>query len=151
MRAAGSWRAAEAVDRVVLDSGDRARRREGGTAFFLDFPRVVSLRHGDGLVLNDGSIVAVVGTPEALVEVRAAHPAALARLAWHIGNRHIDVQIAGDALRLRRDHVIEAMLAGLGASLSFVDAPFDPEPGAYEGAHGGDAVGDDPIGNGHDG
>jgi urease accessory protein len=63
-------------------------RGEGGTAFFLDFPRVVSLRHGDGLVLNDGSIVAVVGTPEALVEVRAGNPVALARLAWHIGNRH---------------------------------------------------------------
>jgi urease accessory protein len=82
-------------------------------------------------VLDDGGIVRIVGRPEALIEIAAADSHELARLAWHIGNRHIDVQIVGDRLRIRRDHVIEDMLRGLGARLAPVDAPFDPEQGAY--------------------
>jgi len=63
--------------------------------------------NGDGLVLEDGTIVRVTGKPEALIEITATNPQELARLAWHIGNRHTDVQIVGDKLRIRRDHVLE--------------------------------------------
>jgi urease accessory protein len=97
----------------------------------LDLPQATALRDGDGLVLDDGAIVRVAGRPEPLVEITAANGHELARLAWHIGNRHIDVQIAGDRLRIRRDHVIEDMLRGLGARLATIEAAFDPEQGAY--------------------
>ncbi|CAL8969602.1 Urease accessory protein UreE 1 [Rhodoplanes serenus] len=125
------------VDRVVLDADDRHRRRvamtgEGGTAFLLDLPRAVALRDGDGLRLEDGRIVRVVARPEPLVEITAESPDGLARLAWHIGNRHTAMQVAGGRLRIRRDHVLEAMLRGLGATLAAIEAPFDPEAGAYD-------------------
>jgi urease accessory protein len=128
------------IDCVVLDAGERHRRRivltaEGGTKFLLDLPQATALRDGDGLVLEDGSIVRVAGKPESLVEITAANPQQLARLAWHIGNRHIDVEIIGGRLRMRRDHVVEDMLRGLGAQLSPVEAPFEPEPGAYGHEH----------------
>jgi urease accessory protein len=106
---------------------------ERGTIFLLDLPQAVALRDGDGLVLDDGSVIRVTGKPEPLVEIVVRTPQELARLAWHIGNRHIDVQVVGDRLRIRRDHVLEAMLRGLGAQLTPVEAPFDPEPGAYAG------------------
>jgi urease accessory protein len=86
-------------------------------------------------VLDDGSIVLVAGKPEPLLEIAAASPHELARLAWHIGNRHTDVQIVGECLRIRRDHVLEDMLRGLGAKLTPIDAPFDPEHGAYGHGH----------------
>jgi urease accessory protein len=134
---------AAAIDRVVLDAGDRNRRRivltgEKGTEFLLDFAKPVSLRDGDGLLLDDGSIVFVAGTPEPLVEISAHTPLDCARLAWHLGNRHTDVQIVGDRLRIRRDHVLEDMLRGLGAHLTTLDAPFDPEAAAphHEHDHG---------------
>ena len=79
----------------------------------------------------DGALVRVTGQAEPLVEIAAANAQELARLAWHIGNRHTEVQIAGDKLRIRRDHVLEEMLRGLGATLAYVDAVFDPEHGAY--------------------
>src|SRR5262245_47925536 len=140
IRTAGTWNAATAIDRVVLDAHERHRRRialtgEGGTAFLLDLPQATALKDGDGLVLDDGTIVRVAGKPEPLIEVAAASPRELARLAWHIGNRHTDVQVIGDKLRIRRDHVLEEMLRGLGARLTPVEAPFDPEQGAYTHGH----------------
>jgi urease accessory protein len=140
VRLAGTWNATAAVDRVVLDADERHRRRvvltgERGTTFLLDLPRATALRDGDGLVLEDGAIVRVAGKPEPLVEIAAASAHELARLAWHIGNRHTDVQVVGDTLRIRRDHVLEEMLRGLGARLTLVEAPFDPEPGAYGHGH----------------
>jgi urease accessory protein len=125
------------IDRVVLDAAERHRRRivhtaEGGTRFLLDLPHATALRDGDGLVLDDGSVVRVVGTPEPLVEIAAENSQQLAQLAWHIGNRHTEVEIVGGRLRIRRDGVIEEMLRGLGAKLTFVEAPFEPEAGAYE-------------------
>jgi len=134
IRRAGQWNSAAAVDRVVLDSGDRNRRRavfagERGTALLIDWPQPVMLRHGDGLVLDGGAIVAVVGEQEPLAEIHARTPLALVRLAWHLGNRHTDVQISRDCLRIRRDHVLEDMVAGLGATVTPVEAPFDPEAG----------------------
>jgi urease accessory protein len=145
IKSAGAWNAADAVDRVTLDAHGRHRRRivltgERGTIFLLDLPHAIALRDGDGLVLDDGAMVRVAGHPEPLMEIAAADTHELARLAWHIGNRHVDVQIVGDRLRIRRDHVIEDMLRGLGAILVPVEAPFDPEHGAYDHYHGDDHV-----------
>ena len=133
---AGAWDAASAVDFIVLDAQDRHRRRvvfvgEHGATYLLDLPRPAQLRDGDALVIEDGALVRVTGKPEPLVEIAAANAQELTRLAWHIGNRHTEVQIVGDRLRIRRDHVLEDMLRGLGATLHFVDAVFDPEHGAY--------------------
>lgn len=144
IRRAGAWNRYAAIDRVVLDSGDRHRRRavltgQRGTAILLDRPHPVSLRDGDGLVLEDGGIVAVVGEPELLAEVEANVPRMLISLAWHLGNRHTDVQISGDRIRIRRDHVLEEMVVGLGGLVTLVEAPFDPEPGASNGHGHGDA------------
>jgi len=141
IKTSGAWPAAAVADRIVLDAGDRNRRRivltgEKGTSFLLDFPSPVTLRDGDGLVLDDGSIVEVVGAPEALIEVSAHNALETVRLAWHLGNRHTDVQIVGGKIRLRRDHVLEDMLRGLGAYVSELDAPFDPEPASPHGHHG---------------
>ena len=94
------------------------------------------LHDGDGLVLDDGSVILVAGKCEALVEITAAGAQELARLAWHIGNRHTDVQVVGERLRIRQDRVLEEMLRGLGAHLTAVEAPFEPEPGAYGQDHG---------------
>jgi urease accessory protein len=95
---------------------------------------VTTLRDGDGLVLENGAIVRVAGKHESLVEIAGSPACDLARLAWHLGNRHADVQVVGDRLRIRRDHVLEDMLHGLGARLAPVEAPFEPESGAY--SHG---------------
>jgi urease accessory protein len=141
---AGCWRAADAIDRVVLDADERFRRRivlagEGGLRFLLDFAEATPLRDGDGLLLDDGAVVAVAAKPEPLVEVAAGAgdgASDLARLAWHLGNRHAEVEITGDRLRMRRDHVLEDMLIGLGAVLTPFEAPFEPERGAYQHGHG---------------
>ena len=140
IRRAHEWNSVEAVDFIALDAQDRHRRRvvfvgEHGATYLLDLPRPAQLRDGDGLVLEDGRIVRVAGKPEPLIEVSAANPSELARVAWHIGNRHAEVQVVGGRLRVRRDHVLEEMLRGLGAEFRILEAPFDPEPGAYD--HGG--------------
>jgi urease accessory protein len=153
---AGTWRATDAIDRVVLDADDRYRRRivligEGGTRLLLDLAEVTALHDGDALVLeDDGAFVVVVAKPEPLVEIAAENAAALARLSWHLGNRHTELQIASDKLRMRRDHVLEQMLAGLGARLTIIEAPFEPERGAYEHEHDGreNGVGDEGGGRG---
>ncbi|HMK81613.1 MAG TPA: urease accessory protein UreE [Xanthobacteraceae bacterium] len=136
---AGTFDRARAVDRVVLDADDRVRRRivlttEKGARLLLDFAGPMMLRDGDGLVLDDGSVVVVTGQAEPLVEVGAQAPADFVRLAWHIGNRHTDIQFMPERFRIRRDHVLEEMLRGLGARLTPLEAPFDPEPAA---PHGG--------------
>jgi len=136
--AAGAWDSHRAIDRVVLDADERQRRRivlagEKGTKALLDLASPVTLRDGDGLVLDDGSIVLVAGRAEALLELTGKAPIDAVRLAWHIGNRHTDVQFVGQALRIRQDHVLEEMAKGLGAKVTHVDAPFDPEPGAPHG------------------
>ncbi|MBR0678904.1 urease accessory protein UreE [Roseomonas eburnea] len=133
---AGSWPEAEARDAVLVDFDDRYRRRrlytgDGGLAFLLDLPEATVLRDGDGLALATGGFVRVKAAPEPLVEITADSHEHFARLAWHLGNRHLPTQIAGDRLLIRDDHVIVHMLEGLGATLRKVDAPFDPEGGAY--------------------
>jgi urease accessory protein len=137
---AGTWRDSEAIDCVVLDADDRYRRRvaltaEGGLRFLLDLPEATALRNGDGLVLGDGAIIAVVGKPEPLAEITAPDAAALARLAWHLGNRHTELQVVGDRIRIRRDRVLEDMLRGLGARVTAIEAAFEPERGAYDHGH----------------
>ena len=137
----GTWDRARAVDRVMLNTDDRVRRRivlttETGMKLLLDFARPMMLRDGDGLVLEDGSVVEVAGQVEPLAEVSAKTATEFVRLAWHIGNRHTDIQFLDQSFRIRRDHVLEAMLIGLGATLTAIEAPFDPEQGAY--AHGHD-------------
>ena len=126
---------ADAGDRVVLDYRDRFLRRKrlttlGGAVLLVDLPETVSLDEGDALVLADGGLVAVEAAAEPLLEVTAA-PEALARLAWHIGNRHTPAEIAGGRILVQRDHVIADMLARLGAPARDVEAPFRPEGGAY--------------------
>jgi urease accessory protein len=129
------------VDHVVLDADDRQRRRivltgEKGTQVLLDLEKPVALRDGDGLVLEDGSIVQVAGQTERLLEITPSSPRDFVRLAWHLGNRHTDVQIAGDRIRIRYDHVLEEMLVGLGAKVTPLEAAFDPEAGAPQDGHG---------------
>jgi urease accessory protein len=132
------------ADAVVLDFDDRHRRRMAmtgtrGLNFLLDLEIAVALRGGDALVLEDGRLVEVVAAPEPLLEIRGRDPHHLIRLAWHLGNRHLPTQIMARALRTRRDHVIEAMVRGLGARVIEIEAPFDPESGAYAGAAHGHA------------
>jgi urease accessory protein len=140
VRQAGQWDDAAAIDRVVLDASERHRRRlvltaEHGTTLLLDLPHATTLRDGDGLVLDDGTLVRVIGKPEPLLEIAAANARELARLAWHLGNRHTDVQVIGERLRIRPDHVLAEMLERLGAKVTAIEAPFDPESGAYDVRH----------------
>ncbi len=93
------------------------------------------LRGGDLLVGSDGRIIEVVASPEKVVNVECAGPTELARAAYHLGNRHVAVQVGEGYLRLAADHVLEDMLLGLGAKLSMLEAAFEPEAGAYGGAH----------------
>ncbi len=154
---AGRWSGAPA-DTVLLDFDERYRRRVtmtgvGGLEFLLDLPEATMLRGGDGLRLEDGRTVEVVAEPEPLAEIRAADPLALARLAWHLGNRHLPTEILPKGLRIRRDPVIEAMAGGLGARVIALEAPFNPEGGAYVKASTGDSQGHDhdhDHGHGHD-
>jgi len=124
----------------VLGFDDRHRRRMAmtgtrGLKFLLDLENAVALRGGDALVLEDGRLIEVVAAPEPLAEIRGTDPQHLVRVAWHLGNRHLPTQIAGRGLRIRRDHVIEAMVKGLGARVIEIEAPFDPEGGAYASDH----------------
>jgi urease accessory protein len=137
VRAAHRWTEPPA-DTVVLDFDDRHRRRMAmtgtrGLEFLLDLENAVVLRGGDALVLDDNRLVEVVAAPEPLAEIRGGDPQHLVRLAWHLGNRHLPTQIMPRGLRIRRDHVIEAMVKGLGARVIEIEAPFDPEGGAYAG------------------
>ena len=124
------------ADTVVLDREDRHRRRmamtgEGGLAFLLDLAEATVLADGDGLVLEDGRIVRVRAAEEDVVAITAASPAELVRIAWHLGNRHLPTELHPDRLVIRRDHVIEAMVEGLGGRLAPARAAFRPEGGAY--------------------
>ncbi len=129
-----------AEDTILLDFDRRHRRRimlctDGGKNILLDLPTAVRLRHGDGLRLLDGSIVRIVARPEKLLEIHAHDEGELVRIAWHLGNRHLPVQLLGERIRLRADHVIEEMVERLGGHVDHIEAPFDPEPGAYAGGH----------------
>ena len=132
----GAWQVKPA-DTIILDYEGRYRRRIAmtcvrGTEFMLDLPDAVILQNGDALVLDDGRLVEIVAAPEELAELRCADVMQLARIAWHLGNRHITAQIMPNRIRIRRDHVIEDMARGLGAKLAHIEAPFEPDRGAYD-------------------
>ena len=133
---AGGWDPARQSDQVSLTFDLRHRRRialttDTGAALLLDLAQTQHLRDGDGLETDAGGVIRVAALAEPLLELTAPDPAALARLAWHLGNRHLPVQILSGALRIRPDHVIADMARGLGAAARALSAPFDPETGAY--------------------
>lgn len=132
----------QSIDLVRLDHDLRTRRRmvfttQAGHPILLDMPRTVRLRDGDVLRLEDGAFVRVEAIAESLTEISAPSVAALIRIAWHLGNRHLPTQLMpapeGGTLRIRHDHVIEDMVRGLGGECAHRMAPFDPEGGAYGG------------------
>ena len=110
-------------------------KSDGGIKFLLDLPKAQLLRQGDGLQLSDGRVVEVQSALEQLYQIQADNSQHLLRLAWHMGNRHLPTQVMADHILIRRDHVIKEMLEGLGAKVTIIEAPFDPEGGAYEGHH----------------
>ncbi len=145
---AGGWAPEREVDAVLVDYDRRHRRRillatEGGQEILLDLPQAVRLRHGDGLLLDSGGVVAVRARAESLADIHAHGDSEMVRIAWHLGNRHLPVQLRGGHIRIRADHVIEAMVEQLGGHVERVEAPFDPEAGAYAGGHQYSADDDD--------
>jgi urease accessory protein len=137
---AGSWPRESARGTVTLAYDDRHRRRvrlvaDDGGEFLLDLAEAIVLRDGDGLRLDDGAWLAVRAAAEEVCDIACPTPEALARIAWHLGNRHLPVQIVAGGLRIRDDHVIVAMLEGMGAAVTRKKAPFDPEGGAYARSH----------------
>lgn len=138
-----------ASERLELDFNYRTKSRlrarlasDEEVGLFL--PRGTVLRGGQKLMARDGRVVEVVAAPENLIEVRCSDPFELARAAYHLGNRHVAVELGDGYLRIRADHVLEGMLIGLGASVLPVRAPFEPEAGAY--APGHQHAGDDSTG-----
>ncbi len=141
---------ADAADHVDLDYDARFLRRKrlttvSGLSVLVDLPEAVSLDHGDGLLLKAGGVIGVRAQAEPLLAVRGAN---LARLAWHIGNRHTPCQIESDRLLIREDHVLRHMLEGLGAAVETLTGPFRPEGGAY--GHGRTMGHDHGHSHGHD-
>jgi urease accessory protein len=140
--AAGAADGKPVVDTVILTPEQRRAPRGTvtgvkGTRCVFDLAEPAALRMGDSLLLDDGNLIEVVAEPEPLIEARAKDLTALARLAWHLGHRHVPVQLFANRLRVRRDAAIEVLLARLGAKLVAIEAPFDPEGGAYvAAAHG---------------
>ena len=123
---------AEAEDHIALTYEARlvCRKRltsAGGRDFLVDLPETISVNEGDCFVIDDGTRIAVRAAPEALLAITGD----LARLAWHIGNRHTPCRIEPGRLLIQRDHVLAAMLTQLGAALTEVEEPFTPEGGAY--------------------
>ena len=123
----------DATDTVTLDYEARFLRRkrlvsDAGEPFLVELAETRSLNQGEGFRLDDGRIIAVMAAAEPLLAVRHGN---LARIAWHVGNRHTPCQIADDHILIREDKVLQAMLEGLGASVTQVTAPFTPEGGAY--------------------
>jgi urease accessory protein len=135
-RPAGLWPQEKAAGTLTLDFDTRHRRRiqlmtDQGEDILLDLPKAVAMSDGDGLQLEDARWLKVQAAAESIVEIRHKDPHQLVRLAWHLGNRHLPTEIQDDVLRIRPDHVIEHMLSAFGAELVQVQAPFQPEGGAY--------------------
>ena len=140
-RPAGHWPKEKVAGTLTLDFDARHRRRirltaDQGEDVLLDLQKAVAMADGDGLQLEDGRWLEVQAAAESIVEVRHKDPHQLIRLAWHLGNRHLPTEIRDHVLRIRPDHVIEEMLHGFGAELAKVQAPFQPEGGAYGNGHG---------------
>ena len=141
------------VDTLTVPYDERYRRRilltgASGADFLLDLPEAVVLQSGDGLELEEGGYIEVIAAVEPLMEAEPGDTVPLARLAWHIGNRHLEAEITATSIKLRRDHVIADMLRGLGANVRDIEAPFSPEGGAY--GHGRTHSHDHGSHHGHD-
>jgi urease accessory protein len=126
------------ADRIVLDAEARHIRRklltaQSGLEFLVDFPLAAHLHDGEALVLEDQSLIAIEAAKENLMEVTVPNIADLTKLAWHIGNRHLEAQIEPTRILLKRDAVIASMLRQLGATVREVKEKFQPEHGAYHG------------------
>lgn len=133
--------AAPPADSLTLPQDDRVRRRilltcDGGLEVMLDLPQTTAMKDGDHLLLDDGRSVVIRAAIEPLMQAVPPAPTDLPRICWHVGNRHMAAQIEPDRLLLRRDKVIAEMLRGLGCAVSDIDAPFEPERGAYSHGHG---------------
>ena len=140
-RSAGDWPEHDAAAALTLDFDGRHRRRtrlvtDEGEEVLLDLPKAEAIADGDGLQLDDGRWLRVRAASEPAVEIRHPDVGQLTRLAWHLGNRHVPTEIGTDVLRIRPDHVIEAMLRILGGELRNVQVPFQAEAGAYTAGHG---------------
>lgn len=127
----GDW--ADPGDSVILTYEERFLRRkvlrtDRGEKFLVDLEQTVSVDGGDAFELDDGRLIEVVAAKEALFQITGDD---LPRLAWHIGNRHTPCQIEPGRLLIQRDRVIEVMLSHLGATVTEVTEPFQPEGGAY--------------------
>ena len=130
------------VEQVVLPHDLRHLRRkllhlESGEMVMLDLKEAVLFATGDLLVREDGELIEIVAAPEKLFEIKARDRLHLIEMAWHLGNRHLAAQIEEDRILILRDHVIRAMLEGLGAEVADVTEPFQPARGAYH-SHGHD-------------
>lgn len=139
---AGQPRSGAIADTLLLDY-DQRRTPDGvltglkGTQVQIAIAKSESLATDDCLVLDDGRLIEIVARPEPLLEVRAPDVAGLARLAWHLGDRHILAELHERRLRVRRDPAAEKLLASLDAKVTPIEAPFEPEGGAYSsGQHG---------------
>ena len=135
VRPAGSW-TGPIADRVELAYDERHRRRvvltcASGRKVLLDLAEAQVLGHGDALDTGDGVLIEVRAAPERLAEIACAEKTELVRVAWHLGNRHLPTQILEESLRIREDHVILDMLQKMGARTELIEAPFNPEGGAY--------------------
>lgn len=127
-------------DVAVLAHDERHLRRRvielaRGDKILVDLPEPVALESGDVLVLDDGRHAEIIAAEEEVYDIRPRDPVHLAELAWHIGNRHLAAMIEPDRILILRDHVIKAMLEGLGATVTEVSEPFEPVRGAYSGGH----------------
>ena len=118
---------------ITLDYQSRSLRRKSlmsdqGETIMVELPEVVSLESGDGFILDDGRVFIIKAKPEALLRIEHEN---LARVAWHIGNRHVPCEVGTDFILIQEDHVLADMLKKLGAKLQNVEAIFNPEGGAY--------------------
>jgi urease accessory protein len=135
---APAGRPVDGVIELAFEQRERSRFRAtllSGEEIGVDLPPGTVLRHGDRLLLADGRIVAIEAAPERLLEVHAHDAIELARIAYHIGNRHVPIQIGDGFVRLLPDHVLQAMIERLGGHVHEVSVGFQPESGAYGHSH----------------
>ncbi|MGE7472406.1 urease accessory protein UreE [Bosea sp. NPDC003192] len=146
------------VETLTLDHEDRNRRRvalkgDGGQDILLDLDKPTALNDGDAVKLEDGSLVLIKAAAQKLIEITAENPLRLARVAWHIGNRHTPAEITANAIYIEHDHVLAEMIRGQGCAMADVERPFQPERGAYDHDHancGHDHHGHDHHDHGHE-
>jgi urease accessory protein len=143
------------IDTVILDYAKRGAQKitvtsVNGGVIDIDLHQPARLRTDDLLLLDDGGLVEVVAAPEPLMEARAGDVAVLARLAWHVGDRHVPVQLLPNRIRVQHDAAIEALLKSLGAKVTTIEAPFEPEGGAYQSSHRHDHAHDHDHDHDHD-